>query len=195
MVLVESHRQSAWLTSSLGIAREPRVLALANASASFEFAGKRGGKPSPSQANITDRLIALGWSEIETVDDHRCLGHSDVRHTLPIHPPPHRQSQHTLPSTSPHAFRVPHRARAALRLCGQGFEPCAAQLHAALRHRPGTARGQLARRRAVRGVPHPGWPDGGARYHQRPGVAAGGPADHRPAIWRARFKPRSQDWM
>jgi uroporphyrin-III C-methyltransferase len=37
----------------------PRVLALANASASFEFAGKRGGKPSPSQANITDRLIAL----------------------------------------------------------------------------------------------------------------------------------------
>ena len=38
---------------------DPRVLALAHASASFEFAGKRGGKPSPSQANITDRLIAL----------------------------------------------------------------------------------------------------------------------------------------
>ena len=27
--------------------------------ATLEFAGKRGGKPSPSQANITDRLIAL----------------------------------------------------------------------------------------------------------------------------------------
>ena len=38
---------------------DPRVLALAHASASFEFAGKRGGKPSPSQANITDRVIAL----------------------------------------------------------------------------------------------------------------------------------------
>jgi uroporphyrin-III C-methyltransferase len=38
---------------------DPRVLALAHANATFEFAGKRGGKPSPSQANITDRLIAL----------------------------------------------------------------------------------------------------------------------------------------
>jgi uroporphyrin-III C-methyltransferase len=38
---------------------DPRVLALAHPGASFEFAGKRGGKPSPSQANITDRLIAL----------------------------------------------------------------------------------------------------------------------------------------
>jgi uroporphyrin-III C-methyltransferase len=38
---------------------DPRVLALAHPGASFEFAGKRGGKPSLSQANITDRLIAL----------------------------------------------------------------------------------------------------------------------------------------
>ncbi|MGC2409520.1 MAG: uroporphyrinogen-III C-methyltransferase [Methyloceanibacter sp.] len=38
---------------------DPRVLALAHPGATFEFAGKRGGKPSPSQAKITDRLIAL----------------------------------------------------------------------------------------------------------------------------------------
>jgi uroporphyrin-III C-methyltransferase len=38
---------------------DPRVLALAPPGATFEFAGKRGGKPSPSQAHITDRLIAL----------------------------------------------------------------------------------------------------------------------------------------
>ena len=38
---------------------DPRVLALAHPGAILEFAGKRGGKPSPSQANITDRLIAL----------------------------------------------------------------------------------------------------------------------------------------
>jgi uroporphyrin-III C-methyltransferase len=35
------------------------VLALANPGATLEFTGKRGGRPSPSQANITDRLIAL----------------------------------------------------------------------------------------------------------------------------------------
>ena len=38
---------------------DDRVLALANPGATLEFAGKRGGRPSPSQANITDRLIAL----------------------------------------------------------------------------------------------------------------------------------------
>ena len=38
---------------------DPRVLALAHPGAKLEFAGKRGGKPSPTQANITDRLIAL----------------------------------------------------------------------------------------------------------------------------------------
>ena len=38
---------------------DERVLALAHPDAKLEFAGKRGGKPSPSQANITDRLIAL----------------------------------------------------------------------------------------------------------------------------------------
>ena len=38
---------------------DPRVLALAQAGARLEFAGKRGGRPSATQANITDRLIAL----------------------------------------------------------------------------------------------------------------------------------------
>jgi uroporphyrin-III C-methyltransferase len=38
---------------------DPRVLDLANPAAQLEFAGKRGGRPSPSQGNITDRLIAL----------------------------------------------------------------------------------------------------------------------------------------
>src|SRR6478736_5412673 len=38
---------------------DPRVLALANPAASLEFAGKRGGRPSHSQAAITERLIAL----------------------------------------------------------------------------------------------------------------------------------------
>ncbi len=35
------------------------MLALANLGAALEFAGKRGGKPSASQASISDRLIAL----------------------------------------------------------------------------------------------------------------------------------------
>lgn len=38
---------------------DSRVLALARPGATLEFAGKRGGKPSASQANISDRLIAL----------------------------------------------------------------------------------------------------------------------------------------
>jgi uroporphyrin-III C-methyltransferase len=38
---------------------DPRVLALARADAALEFAGKRGGKPSPAQGDITGRLIAL----------------------------------------------------------------------------------------------------------------------------------------
>jgi uroporphyrin-III C-methyltransferase len=36
-----------------------RVLALAGANARLEFAGKRGGKPSATQADICERLIAL----------------------------------------------------------------------------------------------------------------------------------------
>ena len=36
-----------------------RVLALAGAQARLEFAGKRGGKPSPLQADISERLVAL----------------------------------------------------------------------------------------------------------------------------------------
>ena len=38
---------------------DPRVLALARPDAALEFAGKRGGKPSPAQGDITGRLIAL----------------------------------------------------------------------------------------------------------------------------------------
>ena len=38
---------------------DPRVLALAGEKARLEFAGKRGGKPSATQADICDRLIAL----------------------------------------------------------------------------------------------------------------------------------------
>ena len=38
---------------------DTRVLDLARPGASLEFAGKRGGRPSATQANITDRLIAL----------------------------------------------------------------------------------------------------------------------------------------
>ena len=38
---------------------DERVLALAHQGAVLEFAGKRGGRPSPYQANITDRLIVL----------------------------------------------------------------------------------------------------------------------------------------
>jgi uroporphyrin-III C-methyltransferase len=38
---------------------DARVLALAHARARLEFAGKRGGKPSATQADITARLIAL----------------------------------------------------------------------------------------------------------------------------------------
>src|SRR5580693_9885738 len=38
---------------------DQRVLALASKTARLEFAGKRGGKPSASQADISERLIAL----------------------------------------------------------------------------------------------------------------------------------------
>src|ERR1700727_3454565 len=38
---------------------DPRVLALAGPQARLEFAGKRGGKPSTIQADITQRLVAL----------------------------------------------------------------------------------------------------------------------------------------
>ena len=38
---------------------DPRVLALAGEKARLEFAGKRGGKPSATQADISQRLIAL----------------------------------------------------------------------------------------------------------------------------------------
>src|SRR2546427_2954080 len=38
---------------------DKRVLALANGQARLEFAGKRGGKPSPQQADISKRLIEL----------------------------------------------------------------------------------------------------------------------------------------
>jgi uroporphyrin-III C-methyltransferase len=38
---------------------DPRVLALAGPSARLEFAGKRGGKPSATQADISQRLVEL----------------------------------------------------------------------------------------------------------------------------------------
>ncbi len=38
---------------------DPRILALARPDATMEYAGKRGGRPSPRQADISTRLIAL----------------------------------------------------------------------------------------------------------------------------------------
>jgi uroporphyrin-III C-methyltransferase len=38
---------------------DPRILALAPATAALEYAGKRGGRPSPRQADISTRLIEL----------------------------------------------------------------------------------------------------------------------------------------
>jgi len=38
---------------------DQRILALAGPQAQLEFAGKRGGKPSASQADISERLVAL----------------------------------------------------------------------------------------------------------------------------------------
>jgi uroporphyrin-III C-methyltransferase len=38
---------------------DPRILALARPGAVLEYAGKRGGRPSPRQADISTRLIAL----------------------------------------------------------------------------------------------------------------------------------------
>jgi len=38
---------------------DARILALANANARLEFAGKRGGKPSPVQEDISRRLVVL----------------------------------------------------------------------------------------------------------------------------------------
>src|SRR5437763_9820591 len=39
-----------------------RILALARPGAAQEFAGKRGGKPSPRQPDISDRLVRLARS-------------------------------------------------------------------------------------------------------------------------------------
>src|SRR6267154_6226003 len=38
---------------------DPRVLALAGPRARLEFAGKRGGRPSPTQEDISQRLVVL----------------------------------------------------------------------------------------------------------------------------------------
>src|SRR6266480_6838594 len=38
---------------------DPRVLALARPGAVLDYAGKRGGRPSPSQPDISARLIEL----------------------------------------------------------------------------------------------------------------------------------------
>jgi uroporphyrin-III C-methyltransferase len=42
---------------------DQRVLALAGTQARLEFAGKRGGKPSPLQADISERLVALARAQ------------------------------------------------------------------------------------------------------------------------------------
>src|ERR1700730_15274330 len=39
---------------------DPRILRLARAGAMLDYAGKRGGRPSPSQPDISARLIRLG---------------------------------------------------------------------------------------------------------------------------------------
>src|SRR5256885_15501151 len=39
---------------------DPRILALAPAGAQLDYAGKRGGRPSPSPPGISARLIRLG---------------------------------------------------------------------------------------------------------------------------------------
>ncbi len=41
----------------------PEILALAHPAASLEYAGKRGGRPSPTQADISQRLIRLARAE------------------------------------------------------------------------------------------------------------------------------------
>src|SRR3954449_1792283 len=38
---------------------DPRILALARPGVSLDFAGKRGGRPSPRQPDISNRLIRL----------------------------------------------------------------------------------------------------------------------------------------
>ena len=44
---------------------DQRVLSLANPSAGLEYAGKRGGKPSPKQRDISERLIELARKNLE----------------------------------------------------------------------------------------------------------------------------------
>ncbi len=46
---------------------DARVLALAGPQARLEFAGKRGGKPSASQADISERLVALARSGLRVL--------------------------------------------------------------------------------------------------------------------------------
>jgi uroporphyrin-III C-methyltransferase len=46
---------------------DARVLALAGPQARLEFAGKRGGKPSANQADISERLVALARSGLRVL--------------------------------------------------------------------------------------------------------------------------------
>jgi uroporphyrin-III C-methyltransferase len=53
-----------------------RVLALARSEAVLDYAGKRGGRPSPSQADISTRLIALaraGWRVLRLKGGDPCV--------------------------------------------------------------------------------------------------------------------------
>ena len=47
---------------------DTRILQLARPGATLEFAGKRGGRPSPSQPDISDRLIRVSVG-VEAVED------------------------------------------------------------------------------------------------------------------------------
>jgi uroporphyrin-III C-methyltransferase len=46
---------------------DPRVLALAGPTARLEFAGKRGGRPSPNQQDISTRLIDLARNKLRVL--------------------------------------------------------------------------------------------------------------------------------
>ena len=108
---------------------DPRILELARPGAALEYAGKRGGRPSPSQPDISARLIRLAAGR-------QARAAPQGRRPVRVRPRRRRGA-----GAGRRADPVPHRARhhrrdRRARLCRHPGDPSRHQLRRHLRHRP-----------------------------------------------------------